>query len=339
MEKRTSGTFHPLWITVLIVVAVAAVVVALLFMDPTGEDGSGLGDEFRYEIDHLRTTDPALILYEETGAGVATGMESPIALAVGLDDVICVAGDKSIRFFSRNGEKLPLEIGLDGEPRCVAVAGDGTIFVGVADHLEQYSPTGKVEKIWESAGPDAYLTSIALSPDRIFVADFNNREVLRYDYEGKRLESFGDFVIPSPFFDLAFSSDGLIHLTNTGEHRVEAYTPEGDLMTWWGSFSNADTACFSGCCNPINIALLPDGQGFVTCEKGLTRVKVYDGQGEFLGVVAGPEQFERHDSLCAAPDYDLTRSGLDIAVDSKGRIIVLDPATATLRFFTLGKKK
>jgi len=339
MEQDKKSMATPYWITILIVAAAGVVVASLVFTASTGESGSGLGDDFEYEIDHLRATDPDLVLYEEAGAPVPTGLKSPIALAVGPGDVICVAGDEALRFFGPDGKKLPLEIDLSGAPRCVALAGDGTIYAGVADHLEQYGGTGKQEKVWESAGKDAHLTSIALAPDQILVADFTNREVIRYDLDGERLGSFGDFVIPSPYFDIARSSDGLLHVTNTGEHRVEAYTPAGDLMTWWGSFSNSDAAAFSGCCNPVNIALLPGGKGFVTTEKGLTRVKVYDMQGEFLGFVAGSEKFQRHDRLCSAPDFDLTRAGLDVAVDSKGRIIVLDPVTAKIRFFERGEKK
>jgi hypothetical protein len=77
---------------------------------------------------------------------------------------------------------------------------------------------------------------------------------------------------------------------------------------------------FCGCCNPSHLALTPDGK-FITSEKGLPRVKVYDRAGRFECVVAGPDRFAR-DTV-----------GLDVAVDSTGRILVLDPAAGAVRVF------
>jgi hypothetical protein len=84
----------------------------------------------------------------------------------------------------------------------------------------------------------------------------------------------------------------------------------------------------------VNFALLPDGQGYVTCEKGLTRVKVYDSGGDFVGVVAGPEEFAEHDRRTSATDVSPSLIGLDVSVDSKGRVLVLDPALSEVRIFT-----
>ena len=77
---------------------------------------------------------------------------------------------------------------------------------------------------------------------------------------------------------------------------------------------------FSGCCNPSNIAMLSDGS-FVTSEKGIERVKIHTPSGEFKTVVASPDMFEEG-----------TR-GIDLAVDSKDRIYVLDPVKKLIRIF------
>ena len=70
--------------------------------------------------------------------------------------------------------------------------------------------------------------------------------------------------------------------------------------------------------------MLPDG-GFVTCEKGLVRVKVHDEEGKVVGVVAGPDQLGWQAPLrvCETPEQCQSR-GLDVAVDAAGRIYVLD---------------
>ena len=90
---------------------------------------------------------------------------------------------------------------------------------------------------------------------------------------------------------------------------------------------------FCGCCNPVNIALLSDGS-FVTCEKGLVRVKVYDSDGAFVGVVAGPELLMggRTPKVCETP-AQCQDGGFDVAVDAKDRVYVLDTLQNTVRIF------
>ncbi len=91
---------------------------------------------------------------------------------------------------------------------------------------------------------------------------------------------------------------------------------------------------FCGCCNPVNFAVLPDG-GFVTCEKGLPRVKIHDADGVFASVVAGPEGFAENWRVCILNALSNCQTGgLDVAVDSMGRILVLDPVERVVRIFT-----
>ena len=81
--------------------------------------------------------------------------------------------------------------------------------------------------------------------------------------------------------------DGLLRVVNPGMHRIEAYTPDGDLESFWGRRVDGIEG-FCGCCNPANIAILPDGR-IVTAEKGIPRVKVYHGRGQFVAWWPGPE--------------------------------------------------
>ena len=79
--------------------------------------------------------------------------------------------------------------------------------------------------------------------------------------------------------------------------------------------------------------MLPDGK-FVTCEKGLPRIKVYNADGSFDSVVAGPKSFVENARSCALGGMaDCRSGGMDIAVDSKGRVIVMDPVGKTVRIF------
>ncbi len=335
---NTQRSFHAQKLIVpVIALAVICALLSLFFSDIFGEKGSGLSEEFTYDLTEFQKTDPALILYEETGSRIKAGFERARAIAVNSKDQIYVAGGKAVHAFTSSGKPLPLEIECEQEITAITVADDDSIYIGAGDHIEIFDPSGALKKRWEPIDPKALLTSIAIYKEDVFIADAGNRVVHHFNISGGKKESFGDFVIPSAYFDLAISADGLIHLTHTGEHRIETYGFDGNLISWWGGFSNDDYKDFCGCCNPVNFAILPDGGGYVTCEKGLTRIKLYDNKGVFKGFVAGPEQFEQHDALCVTPAYCYDRVGLDTAVDSKGRVLALDPILAEIRIFELKK--
>jgi hypothetical protein len=224
----------------------------------------------------------------------------------------------------------------------LAVGVDGVIYAGLKDHVEVYDAQGQRQASWKSLGLDAILTSIAVTNDNIFVADAGNRVIVRYDTAGNIVNTIGKkdpernipgFVVPSAYFDLAVSRDGLLRAVNPGRLRIEAYTHDGDFEFSWGR-SSMDIEGFCGCCNPANIAILPNG-GFVTCEKGLVRVKVYDSEGRFLGVVASPGQLveDGEHRICILPEQ-CQAGGFDVAVDSKGRVFVLDTMKNIVRTFT-----
>ena len=89
----------------------------------------------------------------------------------------------------------------------------------------------------------------------------------------------------------------------------------------------------SGCCNPVYFAMTADG-GFVTSEKGLARIKVYDPKGEFVGVVAGPSFLVDDKKLAKEACADCrVGAGFDVAVDERGWVHTLDPFRKTVRSF------
>ena len=352
MDRRFCTRNAGWLISLVIALAIVAGIFALARLDVTGRKGSGLSDQFVYDVKGLAKIDPNLILYKETGPPISTGFTHARGLVVGPQGSIYVAGDRAIRRFSENGQMLA-EIELTDTPGCLTVTDDGKIYIAMKDHVEVYTCPELVERgsqrkrlaSWQSLGDNAVLTSIAVSKDDVFVADAGNRIVLHYDTTGKLIDRIGQkdlqrdvpgFVIPSPYFDLAVASDGLLRVVNPGLHRIEAYTADGDLEFWWGKFSSALEG-FCGCCNPVNFALLEDGS-FVTCEKGLVRVKIYDPQGAFVGVVAGPEQLVEGGTsrICTLPSQ-CQAGGFDVAVDTWGRILVLDTIKNTVRIFTRKK--
>ena len=320
--------------TVVVVALLGLLIAMVLLRSPTLKPPS-LSESFTYDVAALRQTDPLLVLYRETEK-LSTGFERTVGITVGPHDWIYVAGDRSIRSFDASG-RCVLEVGLPDEPRCVAVSGDGSIYVGFREHVEVYSQEGMLRDQWPSLGPQSLLTSIAVLDGHVFVADAGMRGVVHYLISGELVNRMGQkdealglagFVVPHPYFDLAVGDDGLLRVANPGRHRIEYYTFDGSLELWWGEVS-MQIEGFAGCGNPANFALLRDGS-VVTCEKGLPRVKIYTPQGVFVGVVAGPEQFPeyRFDGVLSERNGEL-----DVAVDSHGRILVLDTVGQVVRIF------
>jgi hypothetical protein len=290
--------------------------------------------EFTYDLSEFMKVDPNLIHYEEAAA-VETGMNKPRGMAVGAEDRLMLAGDRSIRC-SDPQWKTFAELKLAGEPqRLAGSAKDGATYVAMTDHVEVYGPNGRPLATWDPAGPKSALTGIAVAEKDVFVADAATAVVLRYDTGGRLVgritgrpapdtaagnaDDLG-FIVPSPYFDVAVASQDRLWVANPGRRRVELYAFDGSLLRHWGKASFKIEG-FCGCCNPIHIAVLPGGH-LVTSEKGLPRIKVYTPQGELVSVVA------------PAAAFAAGTEGLAVAADSRGRIWVLDPVARKVRLFT-----
>ncbi len=336
-----SGRIGSDWlVVVLVIAAVVAAVVAVLQLDTTGKTGSGLSEAYAYDLSRLARIDPNLILYAQSGPTIRTGLSESRAIIVDAKGRIHVAGNKAIRVLSDTGQ-IESTIGLAGEPQCLAISDDGAIYVGMRDRVEVLDAQGRVVASWEPLGDEAVLTSIALHKDAVFVADAGHRIVLRYDTTGTLIDHIGEkdperdipgFLVPSPHFDLAVGRDGMLRVADPGRNRIDTFTIDGDLEFSWGERS-VGVEGFCGCCNPASFALLPNG-GFVTAEKGLVRVKVYNSDGGFVGVVAGSDQFAsgKQMKVYETPE-EAQGSGLDVAAGADGRIYVLDPEDNTVKTF------
>jgi hypothetical protein len=292
--------------------------------DPTTEPKISAYDA---RIAAVGVIDPAQIRYREGQPLVPAGLAALRAIAVGPDDRIYAGGGRDLVALSPQGDTLRRQT-LDGDISCLAVDATGRLYAGLGAAVHAFDAAGRPTATFVGIGTNAIITSLAAIGDDIFAADARSRTVLRYGPDGVLKNTISGqqgqpeergFIVPSPFFDLMAGQGDTLWVVNPGRHRLEEYAFTGERIGAWPERAGMGLENFCGCCNPIHVARLADGS-VVTSEKGLPRVKVYAARGAFTGVVAAPNQIEEG-------------AGLDLAVDSKDRILVADAVRLRIRVF------
>lgn len=294
------------------------------------EATSSSSSPFAYEVDRLSHIDPRLLRYEPVGKIQGIGPE-PKRIATGPDGQLFVATKLGIEILDPVRGKMG-EIPLSAPARCVAVAADGMIYAGARGQIFVFNAKGQSVLSWDAPAKKAWLSGLTVGANELFAADSASRVIYRYDRTGKQLGRIGEkdasrnipgLIVPSPYLDVKLGADGLLRVNNPGRHCVHLFTDDGHLELSWGKPSLAIEG-FCGCCNPIGISVLRDGS-CITSEKGLPRVKVYSSDHALESVVAGPEMFRENGRPGLVSDQsDGTLGGVDTAVDSGGRVYVLD---------------
>lgn len=254
-------------------------------------------------------------------------------IAIGPEGRFYLAASTGVVVFDRAWNRVA-EFATDGAATAVAVAEDGRVYVSERQKVHVFAADGERLAVWDrpgkARGEFGYLTGIAVKTPDIWLADAGNRVIHRFDTTGDFVAEFGErddaagvpgIICPSPYLDCTVGRDGSLYVGNPGRWQVEHYDLNGRLVGHWGR-QGMDARGFAGCCNPTNLALLPDGR-FVTSEKGSPRVKVLDLDGTLLAMIGG-EFFAEHSA------------GMDLATDGDGRIYVADPGTGKVLVFEQG---
>ncbi|RPJ07873.1 MAG: hypothetical protein EHM28_05815 [Spirochaetaceae bacterium] len=236
-----------------------------------------------------------------------------------------VTTDTSLLVFSSE-KKLADTISLPSLAECIAAGDNRTIYLGMGDHVEVLSLVLKKTEEWTSLGEKSIISSIAADKDHVFVADAGEKQVVVFDTGGRLLRFIretdkGPFLLPGTAFDLAIVAGNKLAVVDPGRHRVLLMDYSGNKL-WQFGFAATALAGFMGCCNPVHIAVMDDGS-FITFEKGVRRLKIYDEKGEFKSLVANSSSFHE------------TVSTPEIAVSSQGEILILDPFMKSVRFFVI----
>ena len=310
---------------VIFLISLAIVIIVVVTIDYiSSKPGELPANPYALGMDPFSRTDTALIMFNEK-RNLSINFSEPTGLCFS-DGKIFVVGDQKLQIIEPNGYLLK-EINFEMKPTCVFASLDN-IYIGFRKSLTILNQEGIKIANCNSFSDSTVITSITEKSGIIYVADAGKRIVRKFDQTGKPVgeiegksgnDQIHGFIIPSPYFDLAFNSDGDLWIVNPGKHSLENYTPDGKLRTWWKATS-VRIEGFSGCCNPAHFAFLPDGS-FVTSEKVMIRIKVYKPSGEFLGVVADPSKFK--DDVHAP----------DIAADDLGNIYALDIDRKMVRLF------
>lgn len=248
-------------------------------------------------------------------------------VAVGAGDKIYVLGDGEVRIFETDGS-FARGYKAVANATCLAAADDGRVFVGAPGRVEIYDADGRHTGGFAAGENDkpAAVTKVRVFGKEVLVADAAARIIRRYDMKGVQLgligtgNKTGSFMLPNKWLDFDVDAKGVVHATDTGRHQVSAWALDGSRLGAFGKFGMKNPEDFVGCCNPVNVAVAPDGK-IVTGEKMVARVKVYEPEGRLLAVI-GPENFVAH---CI---------NIHLAVDSKGRIFAADPIRRDVQIFS-----
>jgi len=235
---------------------------------------------------------------------------------------------------------------------------------------------GHFEFLWTfSGGPDPLVRSQGLGVDaegNIWVAEAENSRFQIVAPDGSFLETWGaSGTAPGAFRfspatadsrvsygDIAFDSAGTFYVADTGNHRVQKFSADRQVLLTWGEEGQRDGQFLQ----PNGIALSADGIVYVT-DQQRADVQMFNNEGRFLGTIGrlgvADGEFTVPSGVAAARDgtiwvadrgtnrlqqFDadgqviavVGRSGTGprefdylhgIAVDQAGRLYVTDPGT------------
>jgi len=301
-------------------------VIAVMSFDLFFKKENNIENQYEYDLKKFKQVDSNLICYNESFQ-IKPMVSKLLGISIDKNDNIFITSQNLVIRYNANRDSV-FSFKVEGDAGCIAAGKNDKLYLGFKKHLEIWDSKGKMLMKWEDIPGVPYITSIAVDDSSVFVADAGNKVVHHFNFKGKLINEIGKkdvkkgipgLFIPSPYFDVLLGKNDELWAINTGRHSFESYTKEGELITTFNKTSMSVDG-FSGCCNPTNVAMLSDGS-FVTSEKGIERVKIHQSNGDFKCVVAASNQFIEG------------TTGLDLAVDSKDRIYILDPEKGMVRLF------
>lgn len=158
--------------------------------------------------------------------------------------------------------------------------------------------------------------------DRIYVVDSKINKILIFNLDGEFQKDLGlgagnaegAFYFPS---NITLARDGTIYVTDTGNFRIQAFSPEGEFIRAWGSVG--DSPGFFA--RPKGISTDSEGNVYVV-DAAFQNVQVFSREGRLLMWFAEAGRAEGRLSLPST-----------VAIDENDRIYVLEQVQPRIQVF------
>lgn len=273
---------------------------------------------------------------EEIGFPIHTigNINTPIDIAINQQGHLVVTewGKHCVSILKTNGERI-LSLGGKGAtvgkfkyPHGIAVDSAGNIFVAdnSSHQIQKFSPEGKfLTASNNDSNSDSWLVSrgIAVNPsnNKIY-ASFNSNCIQILNSDLTYLSSFGREGAGDGDFDdlggLACDSSGKVYVVDSGNHRIQVFTADGQFLKIIGSHWRQMNLNW-----PKFVAVDLENRVYVS-DSGSCCVSVFTSEGQFV-TAFGKEGME--------PGEFSNPYGL--AVDSCGVLYVCDVKNKTIQVF------
>lgn len=171
----------------------------------------------------------------------------------------------------------------------------------------------------------------AFAPDgSIYIADALNHRIQHLNENGEVLHIWGTYAslmegaAPGGTFyepwSVAVGPDGSVYVADTWNHRIQKFTADGQFITMWGYFGQAEAPdAFWG---PRDLAIDAQGRLYVV-DTGNDRVVVFDPDGNFI-TQFGTEGF----------DPGFIDEPMGIALDAEGNVYLADTWNQRMQVFS-----
>jgi len=222
---------------------------------------------------------------------------NPVGIAVAPDGSVFVSDydQDRIRKFTSDGSFL-LSFGASGKdpgrftaPAGLAVDSSGSLYVAdfYNHRIQKFRSDGSFEKIFGhpgrmGAGVLHYPTGVAVTPEgKLLVADAYNYRIQWFDAGGNPIRRVGDhlfwlwplrtsskrgFKVPT---GVAVGSNGLIHVADSGNHRIVMLSAKGEYVADW-SIPDSNPKVFS----PEQVAVSRDGETVYATDLSANRILI-----------------------------------------------------------------
>ena len=299
-----------------------------------GVTGRPLTLERWYNADRMR-----LYIRKDTGALVWDYNMNPLQLPFQSGDDPYAAEMVEMQAASVIGTAPGSQPGQFLQPRDVAIAPDGTLFVADTENhrIQHLSPEGEVLNVWGEFGiaagsvesTDMFLNGpwgIDVGPDgSVYVADTWNNRVQHFTAEGVFLgsvgtggygETIGTLWGPR---DVVVDAQGRVFVTDTGNKRILILDED---LAYLGEFGGGG-AGLGKMDEPVGLAIDQEGRVYVADTWNL-RVQVFDERSDewFVSVLEWPIEGWYGESLDNKPYLSYSPTGHICVSDPEGFVVL-----------------